>query len=187
MSDRAFGKAIRRLVTRNYLSMDLDGAYRLTPEGIKAAKIIARVDELNPRARKAAGEAEDTVSRRLTVVVPRLLGVGSPAQLYAGIEAPDARQHLNGATSVVLRVEGINCSVSPVEHTLSVPQNAAAQPAAFTVIPDGIGQGRVRMRAYQLLRSDEVREVGGMYFDFLVDDTPSTALQAVGIDLDLYI
>lgn len=186
LSNRAFGKAIRRLVTRNYLSMDMDGEYRLTPEGVKAAKIIAKVDETSTDEPDESEEIEITVPRRLTIVVPTLLGAESSSNLYAGVNAPDQKQQLNRPTSLVLRIEGVNCSISPVEQTLKVPHDSYTEPATFTVVPNGVGQGRMRVHAYQMVRSDEVREVGGMYFDFLVDDTPSTELKAVGIDLDLH-
>ncbi|NPV68137.1 MAG: hypothetical protein HPY64_13425 [Anaerolineae bacterium] len=45
LSDRAFGKALRRLVTREYVEMQYDGSYVLTQLGIEAAEAIAAHDE----------------------------------------------------------------------------------------------------------------------------------------------
>ncbi len=45
LSDRAFGKALRRLVTREYVEMQYDGSYALTETGIEAAEAIAAHDE----------------------------------------------------------------------------------------------------------------------------------------------
>jgi len=45
LSDRAFGKALRRLVTREYVEMQYDGSYALTETGLEAAEAIAAHDE----------------------------------------------------------------------------------------------------------------------------------------------
>ncbi len=184
LSDRAFGKAIRRLVTRNYLSMDMSGSYRLTPEGRKAAKLIAEIGGVQ----QAEDGDEETITapRRLTVVVPKVLPTGKPAELYAGIDAPGAAR-LKASTSVVLRLEGVNCDVSPPEYTVKVPPDTAAEPVTFVVTSAQTGKSRVRVRAYQLVRADEVEEVGGMYFDVTSDDKNSADLKALGIDLDLHL
>lgn len=47
LSDRGFGKAIRRLVTKNYLVMDGDQVYRLSDMGQRAVEALGTVD-LNP-------------------------------------------------------------------------------------------------------------------------------------------
>ncbi len=185
LSDRAFGKAIRRLVTRNYLSMDMAGEYHLTPEGRKASQIIAQVKAEETGQPNASAQGPETVPRRLTAVVPQTLGVGSPAQLYVGVDAPQG-PGLKEATALVLRLEGVNCAVAPPEHTLEVPSDGAAVPATFTLTAARAGQVRVRVRAYQLVNLDQVEDVGGMYFDARADDTHSAELQAIGINLDLY-
>lgn len=186
LSNRAFGKAIRRLVTRNYLNMDAAGFYRLTPEGRKAAKLFAEVSAEEPADEEPADEeAAPITPRRLTIVIPKTLSAGAPAQLYAGIDRPQASQR-GVPTSLVLRLEGVNCNISPAEHTLEVPPDSAAAPAASTLTALQSGQGRVRVRAYQLVREDKVEEVGGMYFDFLTDDVNSADLQAISTDLNLH-
>jgi predicted transcriptional regulator len=185
LSDRAFGKAIRRLVTRKYLRMDMGGDYHLTPEGRKAAKLLTQIeDEQTTAAQQDA--AANTTPRRLTVVMPKTVGAGAPAELFAGIDRPDAGPAAHRPTALVLRFEGVNCDITPPEHTIQVPADSAAEPATFTLTPAQAGKGRVRVRAYQVIRMDEVEEVGGMYFDFQAGDAGSADLQAISIDLDLY-
>src|SRR5688572_21605659 len=46
LSDRGFGKAIRRLVTKNYLVMDGEQRYRLSDHGQRAVEDLAAAGEL---------------------------------------------------------------------------------------------------------------------------------------------
>ncbi|GAB4434446.1 MAG: hypothetical protein Kow00120_00750 [Anaerolineae bacterium] len=202
LSDRAFGKAIRRLVTRNYLSMDEIGVYHLTPEGRSAVKTLAatqgaatpesapRLGVPEPEAPVTAAPAASApaVTRRLTVVLPRSLKVATPTTLFAGVEAPRAgAPHLGAATPLILRMEALNAEVTPPEHTLELTPGQPAAPVAFTLTAPAEGAVRVRVRAYQPTRL-EVAEVGGMYFDVAaVSAAQPTAdgLQAIAIDLNL--
>jgi hypothetical protein len=185
LSDRAFGKVIRRLVTRNYDSMDAAGYYHLTPDGQSAADTIAEVQSA-PALPEADAAASNGIGRRLVVVVPQVVGVGTPTTVYAGINPPaGAAGQAERPASLVLRLEALNGDIAPDEHTLDVPPDGAAEPVTFTLTSATPGTARVRVYAYQLVGSYGVEEAGGMYFDVQVDAAPSTELQAVGTDLAL--
>src|SRR5690242_4154340 len=71
LSDRTFGKVIRRLVTKGYLQMDGDQAYRLSESGMDAVDELAEYDADFPAdnaVRKTPVEVK--VSRKMVVVVP---------------------------------------------------------------------------------------------------------------------
>src|SRR3982751_2538155 len=78
LSDRTFGKVIRRLVTKGYLQMDGDQAYRLSESGQDAVDELLEYDAEFP-ADKAARQApvEEKVSRKLVLVVPKTLQSGA--------------------------------------------------------------------------------------------------------------
>lgn len=61
LSERAFGRAIRRLVTRGYLSMDGEGRYRLTDLGRRAVEAFAATDDGTDYAAEVV-DSEDTGS-----------------------------------------------------------------------------------------------------------------------------
>ncbi len=61
LSERAFGRAIRRLVTRGYLNMDGEGRYRLTDLGRRAVEAFAATDDGTDYAAEVV-DSEDTGS-----------------------------------------------------------------------------------------------------------------------------
>lgn len=185
LTDRAFGKAIRRLVTRNYLSMDDAGYYHLTPEGRRAVAAVTQVYGDAPPA--PAPQAAPAVTRRLTVVLPKSLGVQQPAAVYIGIDAPpDSAPRLGEAASLTLRVEAINAEITPDEYTLDVPPDRAARPATFTLTAPAAGTARVRVRTCQMAGFD-MTDVGGLYVDVsaVPPEVADPALQALSVDLKL--
>ncbi len=188
LSDRAFGKAIRRLVTRNYLSMDFVGLYHLTPEGRRAYQIIAQAQSAGGGRAPAEDDSAPAVTRRLVAVLPRALSIEAPATLYVSVDAPpDGQPPLDAAIPLVLRVEAVNAEIAPAEQTLDVPPDQVALPVAFTLTAPAEGAVRVRVRAYRLTDLD-VAAVGGMYFDVDAVDAAQAAsagFQAVGVDLNL--
>src|SRR5215470_5353846 len=60
LSERLFGKIIRRLVTKGYLHMDGDQAYRLSDHGQEAVDTLAEFDAVSPGAKveKKSGSGE---------------------------------------------------------------------------------------------------------------------------------
>ena len=118
LSERAFGKAIRRLVTRYYVAMPRDGVYALTKTGRVAVEEIHAYDRVAPGgnvtrampddeaaeippeppaevAVAAVAEAAPTPAppaarheRRLSLLVPREMVLGMTVTLLAGFDTP---------------------------------------------------------------------------------------------------
>ena len=69
ISERRFGKAIKRLVTTGYVTMDAERCYSLTDNGYEAA------EELNEYFADGGGETDDgssnKIQRRLILAVPQ--------------------------------------------------------------------------------------------------------------------
>src|SRR5690606_35180973 len=70
LSERTFGKAIRRLVTKKYVQIDGSLFYRLTRQGEEAANDLAQYETDNPGATEAKRSTSSLVRRRLVVVLP---------------------------------------------------------------------------------------------------------------------
>ena len=58
LSDRGFGKGIRRLVTKSYLVMSSDQVYRLTDAG---KRVIAELRRLRRRSRSRAAQSGSAI------------------------------------------------------------------------------------------------------------------------------
>src|SRR5437016_2736496 len=68
LTDRTFGKVIRRLVTKGYLQMDGDQAYRLSDQGHKAVEDIAEYDASGPVVKTKREVVTESIPRHLVVV-----------------------------------------------------------------------------------------------------------------------
>src|SRR5438046_4617226 len=80
---RSIGKAIRRLVNYDYISLGADGGYQLTSDGQIAIKQIADYDIATSGAQTIA-HVERKIQRRLTVVMPRACVAGKATDLFIG-------------------------------------------------------------------------------------------------------
>ncbi|MBC6936243.1 MAG: hypothetical protein DWB42_10435, partial [Chloroflexi bacterium] len=85
LSERAFGKVVRRLVTKGYLQMGGDQIYRLTDFGQTALEELSDYDETAPQEESFNDAelmtAEQQMVRRLVVALPRCLAVGSSSSV----------------------------------------------------------------------------------------------------------
>jgi hypothetical protein len=191
LSERGFGKAIRRLVTRYYAEMPEQEFYRLTASGQQAAEDLRAFDgEEAPAAPSADTIGKLTHLRQLAVVGPKELIAGSEAVLHIGFNAPaDGQDPLKEPGRVILRLSAPGCDVDPVERPLEVAVNAAAGPAQFRVTARQKGSVRVKVEAFQLLAQDDLQPVGGMFFDLSVAGFPTPAsgeMQAWGAQVRLH-
>ena len=194
LSERSFGKAIRRLVTRYYVDMPEQGFYALTANGRQAAEDLRAFDGATPTlARAAAPEpaAAPLQVRQFSVVAQKDLVVRSSAVLRAGFSAPASDQpRLRQPGRIILRVSAPGCDVDPVERPLEVATSAAAGPVTFRVTPRREGSVRIKIEAYQLVTRQDLVPVGGMYFDRTVAEFPtpgSAEIQALGATLRLHL
>jgi predicted transcriptional regulator len=94
LSERAFGKAIRRLVTRHYVEMPAQGYYTLTNAGRQAAEELGEYDGSVPMPEVHAAPdvtVEDAApvilhKRRLSVWVAQELVIRSGSEFFSGLD-----------------------------------------------------------------------------------------------------
>ncbi|MBN1565902.1 MAG: hypothetical protein JXA10_18815 [Anaerolineae bacterium] len=191
LTERGFGKAIRRLVTRYYAEMVDQGYYRLTALGQQAADDLLAYDgEEAPAAPSAESVSRLTHVRQVAVVGPKELVAGTEVVLRVGFNAPaDGQNPLKEAGRLILRLSAPGCDVEPVERPLEVAINAPAGPAQFRVKARQAGSVRVKVEAFQLITLDDLQPVGGLFFDLNVAGFPTPAsseMQALGAQIRLY-
>lgn len=174
LSERAFGKAIRALVTRRFAEMPQPGVYRLSARGREALDHLEPVPAAQPApapVNPAPLEIPATAERRLSVLVAQEWVRHLPAKLMAGFDAapgPRLDTAPDAAQDVVLRVQAPGCLVEPDEHTLAVPARRPAGPVQFRLTPHEGQQIRVRVEVYR-----DAALLGGLVFDVPVNDLPS--------------
>ena len=181
LSERGFGKHIRRLVTAGYIVMDGDQIYRLTVKGSEVAGELAEYDE-NAPADDGTDEIESVqqYTRRLVVAMPRTLQTAAPARVIVGI-GPDAQQ--TTATEVVTRLSVVNGEpATPQEVTFALDGAAAKQD--FLVTAGNFTRARVKIEVYQLgPNPGDIAVAGGMYVDVDITAQANDDLTAYGADI----
>jgi len=195
LSERSFGKAIRRLVTRYYVEMPAQGFYTLTANGRQAAQDISSYDGSAPTAPEPVPGSPQQASlrqeRRLTALIPKELVAHGTSVLMVGFDAPGAGQPaMTQPGRVIFRVSAPGCDVLPTERPLEVTGGKAAGPLRFRIEPRREGQVRIKIEAFQLVTLKDLRPLGGMYFDIRVAGFPtpeSAELQALGAPIRLYV
>lgn len=194
LTDRGFGRAIRRLVTRGYLAMDGDQIYRLTEHGKRT------LDELSQYGDEAFEQAVDDeqgldvplidegryVRRRAVMALPRALLPRQATHVLVGFEAADADNQLSQPANLRLRLSVLNADdahAAPVEKAFLLDNRSARQ--AFEIAAGAYTQVRVRLELLQEAADGGVFEsVGGMYVDLpVLTDAASadTSLTAFGV------
>lgn len=161
MSDRRFGKAIKRLVTRSYVQMNSDYEYFLTQKGKTAAEELAEID-----AGGGIQRAVNTnkVMRRLLVALPRQLTAGQTTDMHIGIES-DAGNALATPTDIVLRVSATHALLSgSTDEIMKLNNDAITQVLQLT--PEMYTQVRVKAQIFQIASNGEdITMCGGLYVD----------------------
>ncbi len=185
LSDRGFGKLIRRLVTKGYVAMDSSQVYRLTMSGQEAAEELAVYDAEAPAGGKTLDRAGGgALARRLVLAAPRSLAPGQPVQVYLGFN-----RDLSFLTPVDLLAR-----LSVVNGAPARPQEAqfhlgdAPAHRVFTVTPGAPPQMRLRVEVFQVGADiDDFAVCGGMYVDLDVraDGLADARLAAYGVDLSI--
>lgn len=189
LSERTFGKVIRRLVTKGYLQMDGDMAYRLSDQGQDAVDELAAYDEAAPASKiERSQPAAEQIQRHLVLVAPRTVVAGQPTEIQVGFNKASDNQLLDNEADVVIRLSLINGEPTrPQEGHFQLKNQAAHQ--AFTVTPGLYKCLRVRVHVFQLgPNPDDINVAGGMYVDLDVVPAanPATANKtAYGADIML--
>ena len=175
LSDRTFGKVIRRLVTKGYLQMDGDQAYRLSDSGQDAVEELLAFDADFPaEATVRKAPHAETVSRQMVLVTPRALRSNEATSIFVGFEAAGSRQMLDGAADVVIRLSLVNAEPSrPQESSLELENTSDYR--TFTITAGTFNKARIKVQAFQLgPNPDDISVAGGMYVDVDVVSVSST-------------
>jgi len=185
LSDRGFGKVIRRLVTKGYVVMDGSQIYRLTEQGHEAAEDLAMFDA-NATDDDGGQVAEaEQIPRRLILVLPRTIVAEEPTRVFVGFNAQPV---MTDAADIVVRLSVVHGEPkTPQEQSFALKDNAAHQ--AFWVTPGRFTQTRIRVQVFQLgPNPDDISVSGGLYVDVDVAasaDNGDTELVAYGADIAL--
>lgn len=169
LSERAFGKAIRRLVTQGYVQMDAEAVYRLTDAGRRAADELLEYETVTgTRATGVHSLADVGITGRVVLAAPETLTNRQPAQLIVGA-ALDTDSSLKSAADVLVRLTALNAKPA---HTQDAVLTLLNEPVrhAFTIVPQDFDTVRLRVQVYQLLPDDEdVVPCGGFHVDVPVN------------------
>ena len=160
LSERATGKAVKRLVTRFFMRMDETRMYHVTPKGTQAIELLATNTDW-----VGSAEQPDTVTYDLCAVIPQQIGDDQPTKWMLGVSpaGSDLPEH---PTELLLRISADPGTLTPTEAVISVSGQHPESYSEFLLVSPAIQNHiRIRIEAYQLLELDEPREAGGMYFD----------------------
>lgn len=187
LTERTFGKVVRRLVTKGYLQMDGDQAYRLSNNGRNALNDLLQHDVNAPAGESTAAQSIEvqSITRRAVLIAPQPLISGTEAALQVGFEPAAEGQSAALTLNVVVRVSVINGEPSRTQEAhLNLSDSHVSH--SFTVIAGAQRPLRVRVQVFQLDDSGEnITIAGGMYVDLDVAATAPAIepLAAYGCDV----
>ena len=187
LSDRGFGKAIRRLVTKNYLVMDGEQVYRLSDNGKRVVAELNNYDENAPEEEETPESDEPRfVTRHLVLVTPRVLQAGQPTNMFVGFDDADDDEVVNAPFEVILRLSVLHGEPDETKETSLVVENRAAH-QVFEVTAGQYTQMRVRVQVCQLQDGEAEQDAcSGLYADLSVGiGEVDTSLIAFGANLML--
>ncbi len=187
LSDRGFGKGIRRLVTKGYLVLDGDQRYRLTDFGRRAVDEF--VDDGSPQVEDTEIAVESrAVERRLVLVLPKHFVAEQAVNVYAGFLDADSSHATDDPLNLLLRLSVVNGEPATARESPFLLDSQAVR-QAFEVTPGHFTRARVRVQVYQPGDDlDDTRFAGGMYVDVDVLPPGSAAepdYTAYGTDIQL--
>lgn len=182
LSERSFSKAIRRLVTKDYLSMEGDMVYRLTNLGERAVEELREYDEATGGAKPmtSARKVDVVSTRRLVVAVPRSIAPNSPSHVVIGFH-PGGLGGLSSA-DVVVRVRATDGKPDAPEDVLFALTESHAQEAI--PVHTTTSALRLRFEVYQLGELGDIQPIGGMRVDVPVGKADSGFI-AYGTDIQI--
>ncbi len=187
LSDRTFGKVIRRLVTKGYLQMDGDQAYRLSESGQDAVDELLDYDAEFPAEKQAhRAPVEEKVTRKLVLVVPKMLQSGAATAFHIGFNAAGDTDTLEDMAEIVVRVSLLNAEPTrPQEATINVQNKAVHK--SFTITAGALNKARIKVQAFQLgPNPDDIEVAGGMYVDVdVTGDAVNAPMAAYSADISI--
>lgn len=166
LSDRGFGKGIRRLVTKNYVAMSSDQEYRLTDSG---RRVIEEVRNFSGDLTGATSNGEARFLRRhLVVVAPRTLPADQPVEIALGFAEANDDEYLNEPAELLLRVSVVNGEPRrPTETQFTLTNRDTQQ--AFEITAGRFTTARIRVEICQYREDGDAYDFcGGLYVDLPV-------------------
>lgn len=181
LSERSFRKAIRRLVTKEYVEMQFNGPYMLTRRGERGAAALLEAGEDAPSAETPPGSDQDpengarAFTRRLLVVYPRTVPASRPAYLFVRVDAPPGEPDSVRPVDIAFRVQS-QCAVDPDQREATIPPDNAAPAARFAITAPDAGKFPVTVEAYQIGELDlmQIGEFDVVLTAGAVDAPPDT-------------
>lgn len=166
LSDRGFGKGIRRLVTKNYVAMSSDQVYRLTEQG---RRVIEEVKNYSGDLTGTSSNGEARFLRRhLVVVAPRTLPADHPVEIALGFAEADEDEYLNEPAELLLRLSLVNGEPRRPQETQFKLTNRDMQ-QSFEITAGRFTAARIRVEVCQYREDgDEYEFCGGMFVDLPV-------------------
>jgi predicted transcriptional regulator len=165
LSERGFGKVIRRLVTKGYVVMDGNQIYRLTEQGHDAVEELTAYDKTAPARSQTSSDGGERTQRHMILVVPRRFVAEERAQVFLGFDAdPSADQ----TVELVARLSVLHGEpAAPQEASFQLDSKAVYE--SFWITPGRFTRTRIRVQVYQLgPNPDDISVSGGMYVDVAV-------------------
>lgn len=158
ISERRFSKAIRRLITNNYLQMLSNYTYELTRKGMQAARELAEYDANAPAD---TGIPDGKTARQLVIALPRLVVARQANPLHLGF-APASSSFTTA--DVIVRCTALHAAVSATDTMLKLGSSSYAH--SLTLTPEAYTQIRLRVQVFQLSEfGDDLLNCGGMHVD----------------------
>jgi predicted transcriptional regulator len=184
LSERGFGKGIRRLVTKNYVAMSSDQVYRLTDAGKRVVEELRSYDSDAPQT--SSRREPHFLRRRIVLVTPRTLTADMPVEVVLGFEDADDDEALNEPVNMLVRVSMVNGEPRrPKEASFTLGNRKLQQ--AFEINAGHFTKARVRVEVCQFHDDgDDFDFCGGLYVDLPVSlDASADAKVAHGVDVIL--
>lgn len=178
VSERGFRKALRRLVTKEYVEMQFEGTYALTDTGLEAAEIIGPADAPEPPPPDAPPApvpepaAPEPTPRSLIVIFPRVLAADQPAYCFLRVDAPE-QPILADPIGITARIQS-ECRTLPVLQQGVVPVDGPSQPIRFEVTAPAAGEFRATLEVFKVTDSDLV-EAGKFTLAFHAEAVPAAS------------
>ena len=185
LSDRGFGKGIRRLVTKNYLIMSGDQVYRLTDQGRRVVEEVKSYGSDLTGTPASGGDAR-FLRRHLVVVAPNALTAGKPTEIALGFAEADEDEYLTEPANLLMRLAVVNGEPHrPLETQLKLTNRHMQQ--SFQITAGNYTTVRLRVEVCQYREDgDDYDFCGGMYVDLPVTtDAASAATTAYGSEVIL--
>lgn len=190
VSEKGFNKAIRRLVTKGYVTMTGDMVYQLTDQGESAVMELAEYDAatgggLKTNPDRPQSPTSSTIVRRMVLTVPEALVAGQQASAVIGFYPGPMRDQ----AELAVRLSVVNGEPqSPEDLLFTLTDEVAYQ--AIEIKAGTYDQIRIRLQAIQLgPNPGDFNQSGGMYVDLPVQaqDSGHSSLVAYGTDINITV